>query len=128
LGELFVMLPKESPAFRDAMDALAIAVSLGLQHGVPLETFAETFIGSHPGAGVAVEGDPAVHRAGSVIDYVFRHLAVHYLGRTDLPEPEAEDAAGAAIDPPEGSPCLPLDLPTEAAARQRRRGLRVVGG
>jgi hypothetical protein len=71
-----------------------------------------------------VEGDPAVHRASSLLDYMFRHLAVHYLGRTDLPETPTDDAEPPA---PSASPLLPLELPTEATARQRRRGFRVVG-
>jgi ribonucleoside-diphosphate reductase alpha chain len=123
LGEVFVALPKEGPATRGLMDSFAIAVSLGLQHGVPLDAFVDAFTGTRFGPGGAVEGDPAVRRAGSLLDYMFRHLAVHYLGRTDLPEVAAED-----IEPPDqGAPLLPLELPTEASARQRRRGFRVVG-
>jgi hypothetical protein len=106
------------------MDAFAIAVSLGLQHGVPLDSFVEAFVGTGFGPAGAVEGDPAVHRASSLLDYMFRHLAVHYLGRTDLPEAATDDAEPPA---PEASPLLPLELPTEAAARQRRRGFRIVG-
>jgi hypothetical protein len=121
LGEIFVALPKEGPALRGLMDSFAIAVSLGLQHGVPLEAFAEAFAGTSFGPAGTVEGDPAVRRAGSLLDYMFRHLAVHYLGRTDLPEaaPAPEEAAA------EGPPLLPLELPTDATAR--RRGFRVVG-
>jgi ribonucleoside-diphosphate reductase alpha chain len=123
LGEVFVALPKEGAAFRGLMDNFAIAVSLGLQHGVPLETYVDAFTGTQFGPGGVVEGDPAVRRAGSLLDYMFRHLAVHYLGRTDLPEAEAEETAA----PDQGAPLLPLELPTEASARQRRRGFRVVG-
>jgi hypothetical protein len=124
LGEVFVSLPKDGPAFRGLMDSFAIAVSLGLQHGVPLDAFVDAFTGTRFGPGGAVEGDPAVHRASSLLDYMFRHLAVHYLGRTDLPDAATDDAEPPA---PEASPLLPLELPTEAAARQRRRGFRVVG-
>jgi ribonucleoside-diphosphate reductase alpha chain len=123
LGEVFVALPKDGPAFRGLMDSFAIAVSLGLQHGVPLDSFVDAFTGTSFGPGGAVEGDPAVHRASSLLDYMFRHLAVHYLGRTDLPDAATDDAE----PPPEASPLLPLELPTEATARQRRRGFRVVG-
>jgi hypothetical protein len=125
LGEVFVTLPKDNPSVRSLMDSLSAAVSLGLQHGVPLDEFVDALVGTGVGSGVTVEGDPAVHRAGSLSDYVFRHLAVHYLGRTDLPEIEAENAAGSGSD---GSPLLPLDLPPEESARQRRRGFRVVRG
>jgi hypothetical protein len=123
LGEVFLTLPKDAPAFRGLMDSFAIAVSLGLQHGVPLESFADAFIGASFGPAGAVEGDPAVHRAASLLDYMFRHLAVHYLGRTNLPEPDVAPEEIAA----DGPPLLPLELPTEATARQRRRGFRVVG-
>jgi hypothetical protein len=124
LGEVFVALPKDGPAFRALVDAFAIAVSLGLQHGVPLDSFVDAFTGTSFGPAGAVEGDPAVHRASSLLDYMFRHLAVHYLGRTDLPDAATQDAEPPA---PETSPLLPLELPTEATARQRRRGFRVVG-
>jgi hypothetical protein len=124
LGEVFVTLPKDGPAFRGLMDAFSVAVSLGLQHGVPLDSFVDAFAGTSFGPAGAVEGDPAVHRASSLLDYMFRHLAVHYLGRTDLPEAATDDAEPSA---PEASPLLPLELPTEATARQRRRGFRVVG-
>ncbi|MBS0562300.1 MAG: TSCPD domain-containing protein [Proteobacteria bacterium] len=125
LGEVFVTLPRDSAALREAMDGLAIATSLGLQHGVPLEAFVDALVAGPAMGSLPVEGDPAVRRAGSLADYVFRHLAVHYLGRTDLPEPAAEDAAAAP--PADAPPSLPLDLPADAAARQRRRGFRVVG-
>ena len=124
---MFVALPKEGPAFRGLMDSFAVAVSLGLQHGVPLEAFVDAFTGTRFGPGGAVEGDPAVRRAGSLLDYMFRHLAVHYLGRTDLPDAEADDAEPLDQGAAEGAPLLPLELPTEATARQRRRGFRVVG-
>jgi len=127
LGEVFVALPKDGPGFRGLMDSFAMAVSLGLQHGVPLEAFVDAFTGTRFGPGGAVEGDPAVRRAGSLLDYMFRHLAVHYLGRTDLSEAEADDADAPDEGAAEGSPLLPLELPTEVSARQRRRGFRVVG-
>jgi hypothetical protein len=123
LGEIFVTLPKDSAAFRGLMDSFAIAVSLGLQHGVPLASYVDAFVGTRFGAGGVVEGDPAVRRAGSLLDYMFRHLAVHYLGRTDLPDAEADEVAPQDAG---ASPLLPLELPTEATARQRRRGFRIV--
>jgi hypothetical protein len=118
LGELAIGLPKESPAFRGLMDAFAHAVSLGLQHGIPLADFVDAFTLTRFGPAGAVEGDPHVSRATSLLDYVFRSLAAHYLGRTYLPEAAPEPDAP---DPPS----LPLDLPP-AADRARRRGLIVV--
>ena len=103
LGEISVGLNRETPAFRGLMDAFTTAVSLGLQHGVPLGAYAEALAGSRFGAAGAVEGDPAVAQASSPVDYILRHLAGAYLGRTDLPTPAAEPT------PPET--LLPLDLP-----------------
>ena len=73
LGEVFVALHKEGAAFRGLMDNFAIAVSLGLQHGVPLEAFVEAFTFTRFGPAGAVEGDPAVTHATSLLDYAFRH-------------------------------------------------------
>ncbi|MDE2576388.1 MAG: TSCPD domain-containing protein, partial [Rhodospirillales bacterium] len=126
LGEIFIGLHKEGPAFRGLMDNFAVAISLGLQHGVPLETFVEAFTFTRFGPAGSVEGDPGVARATSLLDYVFRNLAVNYLGRADLPEAvdTAEDALGDG--PRDRSPLLPLDLPQDAAPRPRRRALRLV--
>ena len=118
LGEIGITLQKEAPAFRALMDAFATAVSLGLQHGVPLEPFVEAFVGTRFGTAGAVEGDTAVGSATSIIDYVFRHLAAAHLGRT-IPDPEE---IAVATEP---APTLPLDLPREAPEARRRR-LRLV--
>ncbi|MBW4023569.1 MAG: hypothetical protein HIU92_10610 [Proteobacteria bacterium] len=123
LGEIGITVQKETPAFRALMDAFATAVSIGLQHGVPLEPFVEAFIGTRFGTGGAVEGDPAVGAATSIIDYVFRHLAVAHLGRA-VPDPE-ETSAPAASMTTEPAPTLPLDLPLESPEGRRRR-LRLV--
>ena len=127
LGEIFIGLQKEGPAFRGLMDSFSAAVSLGLQYGVPLEEFVEAFTFTRFGPSGAVEGDPAVARATSLIDYVFRTLAANYLGRTDLPEAEPleEEALGAATVA-EGGPLLPLGWPRQDGARIRRRALKLV--
>ena len=117
LGEIHVALGKEAPAFRGLMDNFAVAVSLGLQHGIRLEEFVDAFTLTRFGPGGHVEGDPSVTHASSLLDYVFRNLAVNYLGRADLPEAEPDDAE-RNLDP---APLLPLDLPRDA-----RRGLRLV--
>ncbi|MBS0643917.1 MAG: TSCPD domain-containing protein [Proteobacteria bacterium] len=127
LGEVVIALHKEGAAFRGLMDNFALAVSLGLQHGVPLERFVEAFTFTRFGPAGVVEGDPAVKKATSLLDYTFRHLAANYLGRRDLPEAEIEDADTVGDGAREQSPLLPLDLPAEASPRARRRGLRVVG-
>lgn len=130
LGEVFIGLHKEGAAFRGLMDSFAIAVSLGLQHGVKLEQFVEAFTFTRFGPAGAVEGDPAVPRATSLLDYVFRHLAVNYLGQTDLApaEDESFDTLGDGVR--DRAPLLPLDLPLESgrteAPRVRRKALRLV--
>lgn len=127
LGEIFIALHKEGAAFRGLMDNFAHAVSLGLQHGVPLELFVEAFTFTRFGPAGAVEGDPAVRAATSLLDYAFRHLAANYLGRADLPDAEIEEADTVGHGARDQSPLLPLDLPSEASPRARRKGLRVVG-
>jgi hypothetical protein len=128
LGEIFIGLHKEGAAFKGLMDNFAVAVSLGLQHGVPLAAFVEAFTFTRFGPAGTVEGDPAVHRATSLLDYVFRNLAVNYLGQRDIPEADDEPADSVGNGSRDRAPLLPLDLPTPAAApRTRRRTLRVVG-
>ncbi len=120
LGEVAVVLPKDGAVARGLMDGLSQAVSLGLQHGVPLEEFVEAFVMSRFGPSGAVEGDEAVSQATSLLDYVARTLAATYLGRHDLPAAQPEEA------PPARAPELPLGLPADAAPRVRRRTLRLV--
>ena len=133
LGEIFIALQKESAAFRGLMDNFAVAVSLGLQHGVKLDAFVEAFTFTRFGPAGTVDGDPAVARATSMLDYVFRNLAINYLGHTAVAEPEMDEAfdtvGGGARD---HAPLLPLELPADPKAREngprpRRRALRVVG-
>ena len=84
LGEIFIDMHKEGAGFRAMMNNFAIAVSVGLQYGVPLEEFADayTFTKFEP-AGM-VQGNDSIKNATSILDYIFRELAVSYLDRTDL--------------------------------------------
>ncbi len=125
LGEIFVALHKEGSAFRGLMDAFAIAVSIGLQHGVDLEDYVEAFTFTRFGPAGSVEGDPAVLQATSMIDYVFRNLAVNYLGQTNLAPATQETADTVGDGAAERAPLLPLDLPAPAP-RERRRNLKLV--
>src|SRR5690606_34917917 len=84
LGEIFVDMHKEGAAFRSMTNCFAIAVSLGLQHGVPLEEFVDAFVFTRFEPNGVVIGNPHIKMATSIIDYVFRELAVTYLDRHDL--------------------------------------------
>lgn len=84
LGEVFIDMHREGAAFRSLMNCFAIAVSLGLQHGVPLEEFVEAFVFTRFEPNGMVMGHQHVKMTTSVIDYIFRDLAISYLGRTDL--------------------------------------------
>ncbi|MEM9144575.1 MAG: vitamin B12-dependent ribonucleotide reductase [Pseudomonadota bacterium] len=90
LGEIFIDMHKEGAGFRAMMNNFAIAVSVGLQYGVPLEEFVDffTFTKFEP-AGV-VRGNDSIKNATSILDYIFRELAVSYLDRTDLAHVEPE--------------------------------------
>ena len=125
LGEIFIALHKEGPAFRGLMDNFAVAVSLGLQNGVKLQDYVEAFTFTRFGPAGPVEGDPAVARATSLLDYVFRNLAANYLATT-LPEAEDEASDTVGDGARDRAPLLPLDLPQEDGPRVRRRGLRLV--
>jgi ribonucleoside-diphosphate reductase alpha chain len=84
LGEIFIDMHKEGAAFRSLMNNFAIAVSLGLQYGVPLEEFVEAFTFTRFEPAGYVQGNEAIKNATSILDYIFRELAVSYLGRNDL--------------------------------------------
>ena len=118
LGEVQISLPREGAALRGMMDSVAAAVSLGLQHGVPLEDYVTAFTLTRFGPAGRVEGDADVGHATSPLDYVFRNLAVCYLGHCTVPEGVPDPVEAETL------PLLPLDLPTQH--RARRAGLRLV--
>ncbi len=84
LGEIFIDMHKEGAAFRAMMNNFAIAVSVGLQYGVPLEEFVEAFTFTRFEPAGMVQGNDSIKNATSILDYIFRELAVSYLDRTDL--------------------------------------------
>jgi ribonucleoside-diphosphate reductase alpha chain len=86
LGEIFIDMHKEGAAFRSLMNNFAIATSIGLQYGVPLEEFVDAFVFTRFEPAGAVTGNDRITRATSILDYIFRELAVSYLGRDDLAE------------------------------------------
>jgi ribonucleoside-diphosphate reductase alpha chain len=91
LGEIFLDMHKEGAAFRSLLNSFAIAVSLGLQYGVPLEEYVDAFTFSRFEPNGMVKGHDYVKMATSVIDYIFRDLAISYLKRTDLAQVKPED-------------------------------------
>jgi ribonucleoside-diphosphate reductase alpha chain len=91
LGEIFIDMHKEGAAFRSLMNNFAIAISIGLQYGVPLEEYVEAFTFTRFEPSGMVEGNDAIKMATSLLDYVFRELAVSYLGRNDLAHVQPED-------------------------------------
>ncbi|MCP8939545.1 vitamin B12-dependent ribonucleotide reductase [Alsobacter sp. SYSU M60028] len=84
LGEIFIDMHKEGAAFRSLMNNFAIAISLGMQYGVPLEEYVDAFTFTRFEPAGFVQGNDAIKNATSVLDYVFRELAISYLGRSDL--------------------------------------------
>jgi ribonucleoside-diphosphate reductase alpha chain len=97
LGEIFIDMHKEGAAFRAMMNNFAIAVSLGLQYGVPLEEYVEAFTFTKFEPAGMVIGNDAIKTATSIIDYVFRELAVSYLGRNDLAHVDTSDFSNTAL-------------------------------
>ena len=101
---------KEGAAFRSMTNCFAIAISLGLQHGVPLEEFVDAFLFTRFEPNGMVQGNPHIKMTTSIIDYIFRELAITYLGRHDLAH------------------VMPEDLRGDALHDERRPGLRGRGG
>jgi ribonucleoside-diphosphate reductase alpha chain len=136
IGEIFVDMHKEGAAFRSLMNNFAIAVSLGLQHGVPLEEYVDAFTFTRFEPNGPVQGHENIKMATSILDYIFRELAVSYLGRYDLaqvqpsqqidamgPDPEYTgeeegDTTYRTIEPtrPAASAALPKPSPVQATA------------
>ena len=84
LGEIFIDMHKEGAAFRSLMNNFAMAISIGLQYGVPLEEYVDAFSFTRFEPSGMVSGNDAIKMATSILDYIFRELAISYLGRTDL--------------------------------------------
>ena len=105
LGEIFIDMHKEGAAFRSLMNNFAIAVSIGLQYGVPLDEFVDAFTFTRFEPSGMVQGNDAIKMSTSILDYIFRELAVSYLDRHDLAHVERDDllpdsvgSSGSALD------------------------------
>src|SRR4029079_17565143 len=112
LGEIFIDMHKEGAAFRSLMNNFAIAISIGLQYGVPLDEFVDAFVFTRFEPAGQVECNDSIKSATSILDYIFRELAVSYLDRDDLanadPEEFSPDSVGKGanernLPPPPGA-------------------------
>ncbi|WP_420347248.1 vitamin B12-dependent ribonucleotide reductase [Pelagibius sp.] len=117
VGEIFIDMHKEGAAFRSLMNNFAIAISIGLQYGVPLEEFVEAYTFTRFEPSGMVEGNDAIKMSTSVLDYIFRELAISYLGRNDLAHVEPSDIKPDAVGQGDGQG----DLPEAAVAETVRR-------
>ncbi|HMN74142.1 MAG TPA: vitamin B12-dependent ribonucleotide reductase [Rhodoblastus sp.] len=134
LGEIFIDMHKEGAAFRSLMNNFAIAISLGLQYGVPLEEYVDAFTFTRFEPAGFVQGNDAIKNATSILDYVFRELAISYLQRNDLAHVSPEDigytAMGRGEDEgkaPEGARAAPTFV-SKGLVRSKTDRLMVVAG
>ena len=106
LGEVFIDMHKEGAAFRSLMNNFAIAVSIGLQYGVPLDEFVDAFVFTRFEPAGRVTGNDSIRSATSILDYIFRELGVSYLDRDDLAnaDPDAFNADGLGHGSADGAP------------------------
>lgn len=117
LGEIFLDMHKEGAAFRSLINCFAIAISLGLQHGVPLEEFVEAFLFTRFEPNGPVKLNDHIKMSTSIIDYIFRELAITYLDRTDLQQVVQEDLRGDSVkQDPECTDDEPADPRTITSA------------
>ena len=115
LGEIFIDMHKEGAAFRSLMNNFAIAVSLGLQYGVPLDEYVDAFVFTRFEPAGEVTGNDRISKATSILDYIFRELAISYLAREDLAEvgdDVSHDGLGRGLR--DGTREGPQPLPEEA--------------
>jgi len=127
VGEVFIDMHKEGAAFRSLMNCFAIAVSMGLQYGVPLEDFVNQFVFTRFEPQGRVEGDDNIKAATSVIDYVFRVLGYHYLGRTDLVHIVDESMQGQPVGMTTPAPIIKKNEIAAIATTPARNGHRSSG-
>jgi ribonucleoside-diphosphate reductase alpha chain len=120
VGEIFIDMHKEGAAFRSLMNNFAIAISIGLQYGVPLEEFVDAFTFTRFEPNGMVEGNDTIKMATSVVDYIFRELAVSYLSRNDLAHAEPDDMLPDALGRGAEEGTAPADQHQVVAETMRR--------
>ena len=130
LGEIFIDMHKEGAALRSLLNNFAIAVSLGLQYGVPLDEYVDAFTFTRFEPSGPVQGNNSIKYATSILDYVFRELAVSYLSRFDLAHVEPTeggfDALGKGVE--EGKPSPDTRYVSKGLTRSRTDRLKVMPG
>jgi ribonucleoside-diphosphate reductase alpha chain len=130
IGEIFIDMHKEGAALRSFINNFAIAVSLGLQYGVPLEEYVDAFTFTRFEPSGPVQGNDSIKYATSILDYVFRELAVSYLERFDLahidPSQGGFDALGKGVE--EGRPPAAAQYVSRGLTRSRTDKLSVLAG
>jgi len=105
VGEIMITTSKEGAAWRSMLNQFAIAVSIGLQYGVPLDAFVKSFtFQKFEPSGMVQGGSNRVKMATSIVDYLFRELGIQYLGRDDLAQVSEEDLDAMSISRPESTP------------------------
>ncbi len=118
VGEIFLDMHKEGAAFRSLMNCFAIAISLGLQHGVPLEEFVEAFVFTRFEPNGPVKLNDRIKMSTSIIDYIFRELAITYLDRYDLAQVKEEDLRMDSVKKDDMDPeCVEEEADMDALAR-----------
>ncbi|MBL8771286.1 MAG: ribonucleotide reductase [Phenylobacterium sp.] len=122
LGEIFIDMHKEGAAFRSLMNNFAIAISIGLQYGVPLDEFVDAFVFTRFEPAGEVKGNDTVRSATSILDYIFRELGISYLGRDELAsaDPAGLNADGLGRGKAEAAPAE--DAEPQPASRFISRG------
>ena len=126
LGEIFIDMHKEGAGFRAMMNNFAIAISVGLQYGVPLEEFVDAFTFTKFEPAGMVQGNDSIKNATSILDYVFRELAVSYLDRTDLAHVKPQGASFDDIGGGKDEGKRNISEPSESAASKSLDVLRQI--
>jgi ribonucleoside-diphosphate reductase alpha chain len=111
LGEIFIDMHKEGAAFRSLMNNFAIAISIGLQYGVPLDEFVDAFVFTRFEPAGQVTGNDSIRSATSILDYIFRELGVSYLDRHELANAEPDPLNGNGLGTLEGDGETPAAVP-----------------
>jgi ribonucleoside-diphosphate reductase alpha chain len=126
LGEIFIDMHKEGAGFRAMMNNFAIAISVGLQYGVPLEEFVDAFTFTKFEPAGIVQGNDSIKNATSILDYIFRELAVSYLDRTDLAHVKPEGHSFDDLGRGDQEGVANVKTPSDAAASKSLEMLRHV--